>query len=266
MTNFINPMPELESMAKQLRLSGIIESLAQRNKEAIAQQLTYPEFLAVLLQDEILRREQKKFNERIRRSGFSPNKTVENFDFLFNPHINKAKVLDMVSCQFIKEKVCVFIVGPCGTGKSHLAQAIAQNAAQLGIDSLFVTQTQLLGNLQAARATGAYEKYKRTLLKLPLLLIDDFGLKPLRHPQDEDFHDLISERYEKAATVITSNLAFNEWNQSFPNQLLGVATLDRLRHGAYTIVLEGNSYRSFKDGKDSDKKARKEGLKIMENT
>lgn len=113
-----------------------------------------------------------------------------------------------------------------------------------GYDVLFTTQTQLLGSLHAARATGTYERRFQTLVRVPLLLIDDFGLKPLRTPQDEDFHDLIAERYERSATVVTSNLDFAEWGDAFPNRLLGAATLDRLRHRAYRMILDGESYRS----------------------
>lgn len=266
MTHNINPMPELQQMARQLRLSGLMESLGQRNKEAIQGQLTYPEFLALLLQDEMLRREQKAFNTRIKKSGFDASKTIESFDFSYNPNVNKAKILDITSCMFIKEKVCVFIVGPCGTGKSHLAQAIAQNATQAGIDSLFITQRRLSSLLQSARATGVYENRIRALIKLPLLIIDDFGLTPLRTPQDEDFYTLISERYEKAATVITSNLDMKEWIQAFPNQVLGTATLDRLRHGAYRIVLDGESYRDFKDMEKNNEPVKKGGSKSTKIT
>jgi DNA replication protein DnaC len=260
----INPMPELENLLKQLRLIGILETLAQSNKEAIQGKLTYPEFLALVLQDEMLRREQKKFDTRARKAGFNANKTMESFDFLFNPKINKAEIIDLASCQFVNEKVCALIVGRCGTGKSHLAQAIAQRATQIGIDSLFISFTQIMSDLQSARATGVYEKRKKALVKLPLLFIDDFGLKPLKPQQEEDFHDLMAERYENAATVITSNLDFEEWIQAFPNQLLGVATLDRIRHGAYKVVLDGKSYRSFKIKKNNTKKTEKEGLNTTE--
>jgi len=246
MTN-INPMPELETLAKQLRMSGLIESIGQHNKLAIEHKLTYPEFLALLLQDELLRREQKKFNTRIKRAGYRADKTIESFDFLYNPKINERQIRDVASCHFVKEKSCVLIVGPCGTGKSHLAQAIGHCAAQANIDALFTTQSNMLKSLQAARATGTYERRMRALIKYPLLIIDDFGLKPLKPPMDEDFHDVISERYEKAATIITSNLDYEEWIQAFPNRLLGMATLDRLRHGATMMVLDGKSYRSFKD-------------------
>ena len=111
-------------------------------------------------------------------------------------------------------------------------------------DVLFTTQSQLLTTLNAARAINAFERRFLSFARVPLLIIDDFGLKPLRAPQDEDFHDLIAERYEQGATVVTSNLDFGEWGDAFPNRLLGAATLDRLRHGAYRLTLEGDSYRS----------------------
>lgn len=115
---------------------------------------------------------------------------------------------------------------------------------RLGYDVLFTTQSKLLATLHAARATGTFERRFQSLAKAPLLIIDDFGLKPLRPPQDEDFHDLVAERYERAAIIVTSNLDFAEWGEAFPNRLLGAATLDRLRHGAYRVVLDGRSYRS----------------------
>ncbi len=107
------------------------------------------------------------------------------------------------------------------------------------------TQSQLFRELQAARAIGEYNRKLQQLIKVPLLIIDDFGLKPFKSPQDEDLHDLVAERYEKASTLITSNLDFPEWGEPFPNKLLGAATIDRLAHGAYKVVLEGNSYRTF---------------------
>ncbi len=165
-------------------------------------------------------------------------------DVDFNPNINAALPYELVTGRFIEERVAVLIAGPCGTGKSHIAQAIGHAAVRQGHDVMFMTQSRLLGTLHAARATDSYERQFQSLAKTPVLIIDDFGLKPLRPPQDEDFHDLVAERYERAATVITSNLDFGEWGDAFPNRLLGAATLDRLRHNAYRVVLDGNSYRS----------------------
>ena len=242
----MNPMPELAPMLKQLRLSGILDSLEVRNKQAIDKKMAYPEFLALLIADEVARRDQKRFATRLRRASFRSHKTLDQFDFDFNPTINSALVHELITGRFIEEKVAVLVAGPCGTGKSHIAQAIGHAAVRQGHDVLFTSQSQLLGSLHAARATDAYERKFMALARVPLLIIDDFGLKPLRPPHDEDFHDLVAERYERTATVITSNLDFGEWGDAFPNQLLGAATLDRLRHGAYRVVLDGKSYRSPK--------------------
>ena len=238
------PMPELAPLLKQLRLSGFLESLPHRNREAIDQKLSYTEFLALLVQDEVARREQKKFNLRIRRAGFRSQKTIEDFDWGFNTRIDQAQIKDLATCRFIDEKVAVLIAGPCGTGKSHIAQALGHLAVRNGHDVIFTTQSKLLGQLQAARAVNTYQRRFQALVRAPLLIIDDFGLKPFQPPQDEDFHELVAERYETAATVITSNLALEEWGAAFPNRLLGSATIDRLRHGAYCVILDGASYRA----------------------
>jgi DNA replication protein DnaC len=112
---------------------------------------------------------------------------------------------------------------------------------------LFTPVGKLLGMLQAAKATNAYDRKLSALAKTDLLIVDDFGLKPFKSSEDEDFHDLIAERYERVSTVITSNLDFTEWGEAFNNKLLGAATLDRIRHGAYKIILEGRSYRSSRE-------------------
>jgi DNA replication protein DnaC len=239
----INPMPEMTPQLKQLRLSGLLETLAQRNREAIEKKLSYPEFLALLIQDEAGRREQKKYALRLRRAGFRGDKTLEGFDYAFNSGIDQQQIADLATGRFIAEKVSVLIAGPCGTGKSHVAQALGHCAVRRGYDVVFTTQTQLLGQIHAARATGTIERKLQTLTRVALLIIDDFALKPFKPGQDEDFHDLIAERYENTATIITSNLDFAEWGDAFPNKLLGASTLDRLRHGAYRLVLDGKSYR-----------------------
>jgi DNA replication protein DnaC len=252
--NPMNPMPELAPMLKRLRLSGVLESLPGRNQEAIENKLAYTEFLALLVQDEVGRREHKKFDLRLRRAGFRGQKTLEGFDWSFNPRIDRALIQDLGTCRFIEEKVAVLIAGPCGTGKSHIAQALGHLAVREGHDVLFTTQTRLLGNLHAARATGTYDRRFQAFARAPLLIVDDFGLKPMVSPHDEDFHDLIAERYENAASIVTSNLHFDEWGEAFPNRILGAATLDRLRHAAYRVVLDGQSFRAPRPVSDAPKK------------
>jgi DNA replication protein DnaC len=202
----MNPMTELAPQLKQLRLSGILDSLEARNRQAIDAKLAYTEFLALLVQDEIARREQKKFSTRLRRAAFRATKTLEAFEFERLPSTNRALVHDLATGRYIAERAPVLIVGPCGTGKSHLAQALGHCAVRQGHDVVFASCAQLLASLNAARAVGTYERKLQQLARVPLLIIDDFGLKPLRAPADEDLHDLIAERYEQAATVVTSNL------------------------------------------------------------
>jgi DNA replication protein DnaC len=243
----MNPVPEIIPHLKQLRLSGILDSLEARNRQAIESKLAYTEFLALLIQDEVARREQKKFALRLRRAAFRATKTLEQFDFDRLPHLNRSLVHDLATGRYLTERAPVLIVGPCGTGKSHLAQALGHCAVRQGVDVVFSTCASLTQSLNAARATGGYERKLATLARVPLMIIDDFGLKPMRPPADEDLHDLIAERYEQAATVVTSNLDFAEWDQAFPaNRLLASATLDRLRHNAYCLVLDGASYRAPK--------------------
>ena len=243
----MNPSPELAPQLKQLRLSGILDSLEARNRQAIESKMAFTEFLALLIGDEVARREQKKFSTRLRRAAFRTTKTLEQFDFERLPQLNRALVHDLATGRYLHERAPVLIVGPCGTGKSHLAQALGHCAVRQGVHVIFTTCTGLTQSLNAARATGGYERKLAQLARVPLLIIDDFGLKPLRPPADEDLHDLIAERYETAATIVTSNLDFPEWDQAFPaNRLLASATLDRLRHNAYCLVLDGQSYRAPK--------------------
>lgn len=246
-----HPMPEIKHLLKQLRLSYIADYLPQRNQESIEKKLSFPEFLSLLLQDEILGRENKKLVARSKHAHLRSDKTLENFDFDFNSKINRLQILELASCRFIAEKSPVLMVGPTGTGKSHLANALSHCAIRQGIDVIYLPQNKLLSELQMAKASGRYQRKFSELVKVPLLIIDDFGLRPLRSPQDEDFHDLISERYEKAATMVTSNLDFHEWGDAFPNRLLAAATIDRLRHNAHCIILDGPSYRGFNNSDGS---------------
>ena len=122
-------------------------------------------------------------------------------------------------------------------------QAICHCALRAGYDVLFITHMRLLAHLHAAKATNTYDRKLQQLARIDVIAIDDFGLRPMRSPQDEDFHELIAERYEKKPMLVTSNLAFDEWGAAFPNKLMGAATIDRLRDGAYQIELDGDTKR-----------------------
>ena len=235
---------QLTPMLKSLRLSGILETLEARNRLAIDSKLSYVEFLAQLLEDEIERRAQHKLKMRLRRAAFDSQKTLESFDFSASPKLSQKEIVDLATCRYIEKKQNVFFVGPSGVGKSHLAQALGHEACRRGYEVLFLSASRMLAQLAAGRADGSYERKLAALTRPQLLILDDFGLKPLKASGPEDFYDVISERYEKGSTLITSNRAFSEWAELFGEPLLASAALDRLAHDAHQIVLTGESYRT----------------------
>jgi DNA replication protein DnaC len=244
---------------KTLRLSGILETLDARVRQAASDGWSHTEFLERLLEDECDRRAHKHTALRVRRANLHPDKTLERFDFSFNPQLNKPVVHTLATCQFVARHEAVLLVGPSGTGKSHLAHALGHEACRKGHDVLFVNASRMLAQLAAARADGSYARRMQGLLRVGLLILDDFGLKPLRPPAPEDFYDLISERYEKAATLITSNRALSEFPQIFGDPLLASAGLDRLFHNAHVVTLTGTSFRARNRIKDLQLPAKEVG-------
>lgn len=229
---------------KRLRLSGILETLEVRNQQAIAGRWSYVEFLARLLEDEAERRAQKQLALRIRRAAINTTKTLEGFDFAFNPTINRQQVLDLATCAYIRHKRNVLICGPTGVGKTHLAQALAHEACRRGYTALFVNTYRMLQHLNGGRADGTLEKRQQTYLRPDLLVLDDFGLKPLRPPAPEDLYDIIHERYERGSILLTSNRPPEEWPELFGDPLLASAGLDRLTHEAHVLLITGTSFRA----------------------
>jgi len=235
---------QLVPKLKNLRLSGILETLDVRNREAIEEKCTYVEFLQKLLEDEVERRTQKQLSLRLRRSELDSAKTLEAFDFSFNPAVNRQQAYDLATCQFVERSESVFLVGPAGVGKSHLAHALGHEACRRGFDVVFTRTSSMLADLHGGRADGTYERRLTSYQRPDLLIMDDFGLKPMRPPAAEDLYEVIEGRYGKGAMVITTNRAFSEWPELFDNAVLASAALDRLAHGATQIVITGDSYRT----------------------
>lgn len=235
---------QLTPLLKRLRLGGFLETLELRHHQAMTEKLPYVDFLARLLQDEIERREQTRLALRLKKAVLQDQKTMETFDFDFNPTINRQQVYDLATCQFVERKENVLLVGPAGVGKTHLAQALAHEACRRGYDVLSLTAGALLTHLNGGRADGTYEQRLLTYTKPQLLLVDDFGLKALRPPGPEDLYEVIAQRYERGSLLVTSNRDFSEWLDAFGDPLLGSAALDRLVHNAHHLVITGQSYRA----------------------
>ena len=229
---------------KHLRLSGILQTLDARNRQAIEGKWSYVEFLSRLLEDEVERRVQKQLKLRLRRAALNTTKTVETFDFQFNPTINRQQVLALAAGDYIRQHRNVLICGPTGVGKSHLAQALGQEACRQGFTVLFTNTNKMLQHLNGGRADGSWERRMTVYLRPDLLILDDFGLKPLQAPGPEDLYDVINERYERGSIMLTSNRAPAEWPDLFHDPLLASAGLDRLLHRAEVVVIRGDSFRA----------------------
>ena len=235
---------QLTPMLRTLRLSGILETLEVRNRQAVEARTSFVEFLTLLLQDEVERRAQQALRLRLRRAAFAFDKTLESFDFSFNPTLNKAQIFDLATCQFVERHENVLLYGPTGVGKSHLAQALAHEACRRGYEVCFVSTAKMLTHLAGGRADGTLAHRLAKYLRPALLVLDDFGLKPLRAPGPEDLYDIIHERYERAAILLTSNRDRSEWADLFGEPLLASAALDRLTHRAHFVEITGASYRA----------------------
>lgn len=235
---------QLTPHLKHLRLSGVLETLDARQRQAIDGKWSYIEFLERLLEDEVERRAQKQLQLRLRRAALNTTKTLETFDFTFNPNINRQQVLALAACDYIREKRNALICGPTGVGKTHLVEALGQEACRQGFQVLFVNTHKLLQHLNGGRADGSWERRLNLYLRPDLLILDDFGLKPLQPPAPEDLYDVINERYERGTILLTSNRAPAEWPALFGDPLLASAGLDRLSHRAEVIIVRGASFRA----------------------
>lgn len=240
----MNVDSQLLPKLKSLRLSGVLATLEVRSRQAVEERLSHVEFVERLLEDEIERRNNKQLELRLRRSGLDASKTLEAFDFSFNPAINRQQIFDLAACSFVERREPVWIMGPAGVGKTHIAQALGHAACRRGYDVLFVRAAQMLAHLHGGRADGTYERRLFHYLRPDVLVLDDFGLKPMNAAQAEDFYDVVDGRYQKAAIVLTTNRAFGEWLDLFGQPVLGAAAIDRLAHGATQIVVTGDSFRA----------------------
>ena len=193
--------------------------------------------------NEVERRDAKGLNLRLSRSTMYPSKTLETFDFKFNPQIHQPTIRELAGGMFEENRNNIFLVGPSGVGKSHLAQALGIRACLRGSDVLYRNTSEMLDWLNAGRADGSYRRRFNQLRYTGILILDDFGLQELSQISQEDLFQIISSRYERRPIVITSNRDFAEWPMVFDNPLMGSAAMDRLVHRAIKLVIEGKSYR-----------------------
>jgi DNA replication protein DnaC len=234
---------ELEGKLKSLRLSGMLATLEARLVQARAGELGHLEFLEVLLEDEISRREAKAFSERIRRAHFEAELTLEEFDFTYNPQLPAPLIRDLAGLRFLERGESVLLFGPVGVGKTHVAQALGHLACRRGYSVLFLKTSRMLAELSGGRADGSWEQRLRRLSRPDLLILDDFALRAFSPSQGDDFYELVSERAGRGAFILTSNRSPKDWYELFPNPVVAESVLDRLINSSFHVHMEGKSYR-----------------------
>lgn len=237
---------QLERLLKKLKLGGMLATLQQRFEQAQGQQLGYLEFLVLLLEDEIARRDQKTLALRVAKARFEEVKTLTDFDFRASPKIPAALIRDLATLRFLQRQESVLICGPVGVGKSHIAQALGYLACQQGYRVRYVKTPRLLADLGGGRADGTYDTRLRSYLGPDLLILDDFGLQAFTATQSEDLYQLICERYLRRCTIVVSNRPPQEWYTLFADPVLAEGALDRLVNASHHVLMDGPSYRPRK--------------------
>lgn len=236
-------MHTLKTQLRQFKLSGIYQSFEERIAFAQEKSLSYTDFLSLLLEDEANNRKDNSYKKRCGKSKFPTFKKLEDFDFSYQPSIDKRIINDAATCHFISEKKNLVFIGNPGTGKTHLSIAIGIKALQKGYKVLFTTTAAMLHDLHTSKADNSYHKKLTYYLAPDLLIIDELGFKKIPQHSADDYFEIISRRYEHGSVIITTNKPFEQWGDIFADNILASAILDRIVHYSSIIKVNGPSYR-----------------------
>jgi DNA replication protein DnaC len=236
---------ELQRALRQLRLGGTAAVLETRLRQAQAEAMAPIDLISCLVSDELTRRSERLLDRRRKQAAFrDPHKTLDNFDFTFNPKMNRSLVFELATCGFIGKREDALFLGPGGTGKSHLGQAIGQAAIQQNYRVMYRETHVLLDNLAEAVVEGTRKQFMESVASVPLLIIDDFGMRKLPHTAAEDLLEIIMRRYERASTLLTSNRPVEDWGKLLGDAAAVTAMLDRLLHHGHVLKCGPRSWRT----------------------
>lgn len=234
---------QLKSQLKQLKLSGAADTLELRIMESESNQLSFSESLSMLLSDELELRRNRRLERLISHAHLEANKTLEHFDFTFNPSIKPQQIRELSTCHFMDKAENILFIGPTGTGKTFLAKAIAHSACRRHLKVEFYLFRELFSMLNRADLANRLERTLNIITRADLLVIDDFGFKKLEQKSAEYLYAIIESRYQLKSTIITSNRSISDWLSVFPDPVMANAVMDRICHNAHQIVIKGESYR-----------------------
>ena len=236
---------EVERALRQLRLGGMADVLETRLRQAQSEAMAPLDLIASLVGDELTLRSDRLLERRRKQAAFrDPQRTLDNFDFTFNPKMNRSLIFDLATCAFVGKREDALFLGPGGTGKSHIAQALGQSAIQQNYRVLYRETHVLLDHLAEAVAEGTRKEFMDEMSSVPLLIIDDFGMRKLPHTAAEDLLEIIMRRYERASTLLTSNRPVEDWGKVLGDVAAVTAMLDRLLHHGHILKCGPRSWRT----------------------
>jgi DNA replication protein DnaC len=239
----MNDKAQLKLQLKSLKLAGALANLDLRLMEAQSSQLAYSEFLSLLLTDELEARDNNKLNRLLAQARMGVHKTIESFDFSFNPSPFAPQIRELATCRFLERAENIFFLGPTGTGKTHLAKALSHQACRKHFSVRFYSFFQFFADLNQAALNHQSDKLLKQLIKVDLLVIDDFAFKSIDQPDAEALYAIVDARYQVKSMILTSNRDMADWLDIFPDPVTANAIMDRLAHNAHQIVIDGESYR-----------------------
>lgn len=238
--------PTLDKL-RELKFRGMLKGLEEQLNTNAVKTMSFEERFGLLVDEELLDRENRRLKSRLRQASLKQRACIEDIDFKHQRNLDKSTIMNLKKCKWIKEHHNILITGLTGVGKSYIACALGHKACLEGYRSQYVRVSRMLADLSVARGDGRYEKIMKTISKVDLLILDDWGLNKLNEQERRDFLEIMEDRYDLRSTIITSQIPVKKWHEVIGDSTIADAIMDRLVHNSYRIELKGESMRKNKN-------------------